>query len=153
MKAKITQKEMMRQRRVLGIRESGLTPKAYDALMAERNVRIEAQRDAARRAAEATEQKQQAFVLETVHLDQGLPDAGAVALSLSRRHDGGRPVKLADLLVEAGMAETTEDAVRLCRQLQGQALAEALHALGWERSRRRGVLMWKPPVTRGALAP
>ena len=150
---KTDEDEIKRQARALGIKPSGLTPEEYDARQSERLATRQAQRAADRRAAEATEQKRLAFVLETVNLDQRLPDAGAVALALSRRHDGGRPVKLAALMVEAGMAETTEDAVPLCRQLQGQDLAEALRSLGWVRRWRSGVLMWKPPWTRGAMAP
>ena len=55
--------------------------------------------------------------------EHGLPAAYAVARELTQRHLGGRAVKLVDLVLEAGLAATQDDAVWVCRSQVGQDLA------------------------------
>ena len=100
---------------------------------------------------EAREEAERAQVAERLAFargitdEHGLPAAYAVARELTQRHLGGRPVKLVDLLLEAGLAATQEDAAWVYKAQVGQDLTAELHALKWTRSRRRTGYVWVPP--------
>ena len=51
-----------------------------------------------------------------------------------------------DLLLEAGLAATQEDAARVGEAQVGQDLAAELHALKWTRTIRAGRYWWAPPL-------
>ena len=80
---------------------------------------------------------------------QAQPDAVDLALELSRRHVGGPPAALVDLVMEIGMATNAEDAMAWALSKPGKALTAALSSLGWTRRRENGGnrrFRWWPPV-------
>ena len=125
-------------------KEAGLTVQEVDAQLQERTDRQRVEREAREEAERAQAAKALAFA-QGITDEHGLPAAYAVALELTQRHLGGRPVKLVDLLLEAGLAATQEDAARVGEAQVGQDLATELHALKWTRKRRAGRYWWAPP--------
>ena len=110
------------------------------------------EREAREEAGRAQAAKALAFV-GGITDEHGLPAAYAVALELTQRHLGGRPVKLVDLLLEVGLATTAEAAARVGEAQVGQDLAAELHALKWTRKRRAGRYWWARRHTRVWKAP
>ena len=125
-------------------KEAGLTVQEVDA-------QLQARADRQRVEREATEEAERAQVAEALAFargitdEHGLPAAYAVARELTQRHLGGRPVKLVDLLLEAGLAATQEDAAWVCKAQVGRDLTAELHALQWTRKRRGTGYWWAPP--------
>ena len=74
-----------------------------------------------------------------------MPDALAVAFALSQRHAGGAAVSLADLLVEAGLADESNAAGRSKSPHVGVALAAHLRELHWRKRRMAYGMEWVPP--------
>ena len=112
------------------------------------------QQEAAEAAAEQAQAEQAAavaaFLGEHGAADaQAQPDAVDLALELSRRHVGGPPAALVDLVMEIGMATNAEDAMAWALSKPGKALTAALSSLGWTRRRENGGnrrFRWWPPV-------
>ena len=125
-------------------KEAGLTVAEVDAQLRERDDAQRVEREAREEVERAQAAKALAFA-QGVTDEHGLPAADAVALELTQRHLGGRPVKLVDLLLEAGLATTQEEAAWVCWTQVGKDLTAELHALKWTRSRRRAGYVWAPP--------
>ena len=103
-------------------------------------------KNASRAEAQAErDERQRAYVEPFVELEHGIPDAMAVAFALSQRHAGGAAVSLADLLVEAGLADESNAARRSKSPHVGVALAGHLRELHWRKRRMAYGMEWVPP--------
>ena len=91
------------------------------------------------------DERQRAYVEPFVDLEHGMPDALDVAFALSQRHAGGAAVSLADLLVEAGLADESNAAGRSKSPHVGVALAGHLRELHWRKRRMGYGMEWVPP--------
>ena len=91
------------------------------------------------------DERQRAYVEPFVDLEHGMPDALDVAFALSQRHAGGAAVSLADLLVEAGLADESNAAGRSKSPHVGVALAGLLRELHWRKRRMAYGVEWVPP--------
>ena len=125
-------------------KEAGLTVQEFDAQLQAREDRRRVEREAREEAERAQVAEALAFA-RGITDEHGLPAAYAVARELTQRHLGGRPVKLVDLLLEAGLATTQEEAAWVCWTQVGKDLTAELHALKWTRSRRGAGYVWAPP--------
>ena len=114
------------------------TREEFDELQRAKNA-IRAQEQAER------DERQRALVEPFVELEHGMPDAMAVAFALSQRHAGGAAVSLADLLVEAGLADESNAARRSKSPHVGVALAGHLRELHWRKRRMAYGMEWVPP--------
>ena len=114
------------------------TREEFDELQRAKNA-IRAQEQAER------DKRQRALVEPFVELEHGMPDALDVAFALSQRHAGGAAVSLADLLVEAGLADASNAAGRSQSPHVGVALAGHLRELHWRKRRMAYGMEWVPP--------
>ena len=114
------------------------TQEEFDELQRAKNA-IRAQEQAER------DERQRALVEPFVELEHGMPDAMDVAFALSQRHAGGAAVSLADLLVEAGLADESNAAGRSKSPHVGVALAGHLRELHWRKRRMGYGVEWVPP--------
>ena len=80
------------------------------------------------------------------------PDADYVALELTKRHvDERRARRLADMLLEAGLAGDFPEAQRVAVSPVGVELAASLSALKWTKTRSGKRRAWYPPVTKAPV--
>ena len=119
----------------------GRTPEEHAAHMR----KVQERRD---KKKEGDAQIQREFAARFMPKGARLPSPQAVANALTEAHAGGRPVSLAAMLVEAGSAPEIESAQTQTKELHGRAVAECLHALSWEQTRRSAGILWKPPDLR-----
>ena len=98
-------------------------------------------------AAEAERDRRQAeYLVDVADRERAKPHVVDLAIALSRAHEGGRPVKLAALMIECGLATGPADAARLVKGLVGKELCAALEACRWVHVGRQGHRRWKPPL-------
>ena len=114
-------------------RESGLSRVEFDAQeLAKR------ERQHARDQRETTPARLRDLGVAVEIQRDGTADPRDVADALSLRHRDGKPVKLAALLVESGLADA-DDAARVCKSSAGKDLAAALRERWWrQRNMRTG---------------
>ena len=128
-------------------RESDAILEAYRASGCQTVEEFEAWQEAQRAAAEEAEAERERRAREYVGAQRAMQrvDVRDVALELSRRHEGGRSVKLTALMVEGGLALDLDEAAWRVKTKPGQDLAASLEALGWGRTNRSGRRGWRPP--------
>ena len=145
-------REIALQAQARVILKSGLTPEQYRERELEGLAAAAQERQRAKARAEEARQRQLTFTGMTEAVQSAtLPDAGTIALSLSRKHVDGKQVRLVVLMVEAGIAATIEEAAPLVKTQRGKDLCAALKALGWTNRRSYGgnrPFVWIPPKTR-----
>ena len=92
------------------------------------------------------ERRQAEYLADVADRELAKPHVADLAIALSRAHEGGRPVKLAALMIECGLAAGPDDAARLVKGLVGKELCANLEACGWVHVGRQGHRLWKPPL-------
>ena len=130
-----TLEEALQIRLARRFRESGLSRVEFDAQELAKRERQHAERD--QRETERQQRLRDLGVAVEIQRD-GTADPRDVADALSLRHRDGKPVKLAALLVESGLADA-DDAARVCKSSAGKDLAAALRERWWrQRNMRTG---------------
>ena len=130
-------------------RESGDSRDEFDAQELAKPERQRAEREQReteheRRETERQQRLRDLSVAVEIQRD-GTPDPRDVAHALTLRHRDGKPVKLAALLVESGLADI-DDAASASKGAEGKGLVAALRERWWgERTVGRGQ-EWLPPL-------
>ena len=113
----------------LRFRESGLSREEYDAqelAKLERQQAERGQRETERERRETERQQRLRDLGVAIEIQRdGAPDPRDVADALTLRHRDGKPVKLAALLVESGLADI-DDAASASKGAEGKGLVAAL---------------------------
>ena len=144
-----TLEEALQIRLARRFRESGLSRVEFDAQELAKRERQHAERDQRESESERRETERQQRLRDlgaAVEIQRGgAPDVRDVAHALTLRHRDGKPVKLAALLVESGLADA-DDAARVCKSSVGKALAAALRERWWRQRNMRTGPEWLPPL-------